>query len=74
MLVPDKRQWSSTDLSDVDPPFYHAQPGRPKKKRVRAQGEPHVESRASKRVAVKCSNCHTYGPNVKGCGVPLRVD
>jgi hypothetical protein len=57
MPVPDKRQWLSTDLPDVDPPFYHAQPGRPKKKRVRAQGEPRVESRASKRAAVKYSNC-----------------
>jgi len=74
MPVPDKRQWLSTDLPDVDPPLYHAQPGRPKKKRVRAKGEPHVEARASKRAAVKCSNCHTYGHNVKGCGVPLRAD
>jgi hypothetical protein len=32
ILVPDKRQWLSTYLPDVDPPFYHAQPGRPKKK------------------------------------------
>jgi hypothetical protein len=24
--------------------------------------------------ALKCSNCHTYGHNVKGCGVPLSAD
>jgi hypothetical protein len=25
-----------------------------------------------KKVAIKCSSCHTCGNNVKGCGVPLR--
>jgi hypothetical protein len=39
-----------TDLPDVDPPLYHAQPGRPRKKRIRGQGESQVATRASKKV------------------------
>ena len=68
MPVPDNKQWVKTNLPDVDPPLYHAQPGRPRKKRIRGQGESHVEARASKKAAIRCSNCKAYGHNVKGCG------
>jgi hypothetical protein len=63
-----------TDLPDVDPPLYHAQPGRPRKKRIRGQGESQVAARASKKSAIRCSNCKAYGHNVKGCGQPIRPD
>jgi hypothetical protein len=74
MPIPDKTQWVKTVLSDIDPPLYHVQPERPRKKRIRAQGEPHVEARASKKAAIRCSNCKTYGHNVTGCNVPIRPD
>jgi hypothetical protein len=49
------------DFADIDPPLYHAQPGRPRKKIIRSQGERQVEARAFKKVAIRCSNCKTYG-------------
>ncbi|XP_062230269.1 uncharacterized protein LOC133927973 [Phragmites australis] len=74
MPIPDKTQWLKTDFHEVDPPLYHAQPGRLRKKRVKAQREPHVPERASKKASIRCSNYHTYGHNVKGCGLPIRPD
>jgi hypothetical protein len=64
MPIPNKTQWVKMDLSDIDPPLYHEQPGRPRKIRIRAQGEPYVEAKAYKKAAIRCSNCKTYGHNV----------
>jgi hypothetical protein len=61
MSIPDKTQWVKMDFANIDPPLYHAQPGRPRKKIIRSQGERQVEARAFKKVAIRCSNCKTYG-------------
>jgi hypothetical protein len=74
MHIPDKTQWVKTNLPDVDPPLYHAQPRRPKMNRIREQGEPRVEARASKKAVIRCCNCKTYGHNVTWCNVPIRPD
>ncbi|XP_062232824.1 uncharacterized protein LOC133930156 [Phragmites australis] len=63
MPVPDKTQWVQTNFLDVDPPLYHAQSGRPKKKRVKSKGEVSVPERAAKKLEIRCSNCKLYGHN-----------
>ncbi|CAL8122754.1 unnamed protein product [Prunus armeniaca] len=71
--MPSIDQWQRHDPNPLLPPLYKKQVGRPKKKRVREQGEPPAATsgnRLRKWVydRFKCSKCGKDGHNKKTCG------
>ncbi|KAJ1417825.1 Transposase, MuDR, plant [Sesbania bispinosa] len=52
---------------------YEITPGRPKKKRIREEGEPSNAHKINKKgTKIKCGNCNMEGHNAKTCKMPLN--
>ncbi|PQQ13853.1 uncharacterized protein Pyn_33680 [Prunus yedoensis var. nudiflora] len=74
--LPSQDLWPKSGLPPLKPPFYHKQPGRPKKSRKNASDEPKKKSNPNKlqryHTVIKCSNCGQEGHNRTKCKEPMR--
>ncbi|KAL6544076.1 hypothetical protein OROGR_010573 [Orobanche gracilis] len=69
--VPDKEDWPECNYDDILPPNVKIAPGRPKKKRIREEGEPSNTYKISRKgTKIKCGNCKNEGHNAKTCKMP----
>ena len=65
--------WPKCHRPPLMPPFYHKQPGRPRKKRMRPAGEQPRKSNPTTtklqryNLETKCSLCRQKGHNMRGC-------
>lgn len=62
------RLWPATNVEMINPPVMRRAPGRPKKKRNRANDEPTPSNVLPRNLTtVKCKRCGTLGHNSRTC-------
>ncbi|KAJ1416598.1 Transposase, MuDR, plant [Sesbania bispinosa] len=68
-----EEDWPECNYDKIIPPNVKVAPGRPKKKRIREEGEPSNAHKISKKgTKIKCGNCKKEGHNAKTCKMPLN--
>ncbi|KAJ1439028.1 Zinc finger, PMZ-type [Sesbania bispinosa] len=62
--MPGEEDWPECNYDEILPPNVKITPGRPKKKRIREEGEPSNAHKISKKgTKIKCGNCNMEGHN-----------
>lgn len=65
--------WPECNYDDIVPPNVKIAPGRPKKKRIREEGEPCNSHKIGKKgTKIRYGNCNKEGHNSKTCKMPLN--
>ncbi|KAJ1406287.1 Zinc finger, PMZ-type [Sesbania bispinosa] len=71
--MPGEEDWHECNYDEILPPNVKISPGRPKKKRIREEGEPsNAHKISTKGAKIKCGNCNMEAHNAKTCKMPLN--
>ncbi|KAL4304221.1 hypothetical protein GQ457_10G018050 [Hibiscus cannabinus] len=66
--VPSEKFWVKTKMGPIDPPLPRKMPGRPKRNRVREEGETKCGTKLSRRGRkMRCQKCFKLGHNSRKC-------
>ncbi|XP_074297964.1 uncharacterized protein LOC141628771 [Silene latifolia] len=62
--IPDKEQWPTFDVPELEPPSLRRSIGRPSRNRRREPGE---QRKGKRSITIKCGKCKCFGHNSKTC-------